>query len=186
MPLARECFGVQQTANHPLWWGPVCMPRPCPTCSPLLTSVSLICSRSYTVDGDNLSPSADTVLLDNSYLPAAFAADFSSAPWTQVAPFKETCSVRVGNMTGFPFAASGEWGWRPPRGWWSPCCTLLVGRSCCVAGVGTWKGAMANALTLHAAAVLPQVPPVAWAQCSTLWARTARSLTTRSAPRPMA
>ena len=54
------------------------VPRPLP----MLTSFTLLVPRSYTVDGDNLSPSADTVLLDNSYLPAAFATDFGSAPWT--------------------------------------------------------------------------------------------------------
>lgn len=66
------------------------------------------CTRSYTVDGDNLAPSADTVLIDNSYLPAAFTTDFGSAPWTLTSPFKETCSVRVGNMSATQFTASGE------------------------------------------------------------------------------
>jgi len=64
--------------------------------------------RRYKVDGDNLAPSADTVLIDNSYLPAAFTTDFGSAPWTLTSPFKETCSVRVANMTATQFTASGE------------------------------------------------------------------------------
>lgn len=170
------------------------VPRPLP----MLTSFTLLVPRSYTVDGDNLSPSADTVLLDNSYLPAAFATDFGSAPWTLVAPFKETCSVRVANMTDYPFAASGEWVGRWPHGVGCAPARMWEGRmhggtlqlraeGGCWGPCWSWgSNTCARAQLPGAADLLLQARLVAWVPCSTLWAPTARSLTTRSLRPPMA